>query len=211
MIHINIETTGATEAALAFKTAKPQIFDRWYSTMRKAAFRAVRIIQQRYRGASATSATATRQGTGALRGSYSQDTQKTTTGVDARIGLMHAGEQGHALRYGAVHEEGATIRSKGKKLTIPLASIRSPSGIAPPARSFPNTFVIPGRSRQGVIMQRLGGGNVRALFALRNEVRIPARPPGGAINAAVKEIQPELDAALEQDVVDVIAGSQGSA
>lgn len=205
---IDVTLEGADAVRQAYRRARGEVLSRWYDTTRKHAFRAVRIIQTRYRGASQTSVMATRQGTGNLRASYTQQTERLTDGVQTALGLMRLAAKGNALRYGAVHEEGATIRSAtGKRLAIPLASIRSPSGIAPPPSAFSDTFVIKGRFG-GVIARRLAKGVIQPLFALRNQVTIPARPPGGAVNLAMAEVRPDLEAELERDAIAAIGGTR---
>ena len=69
-----------------------------------------------------------------------------------------------------------------------------------------DTFVIKGQFGGGIIARRLGKGVIQPLFALRNQVVIPARPPGGAINAAFREIEPDLRADLERDALAVLGG-----
>lgn len=204
-----ITLDGAAAVQGAYRAARRALVTRWEATTRRHAFRVVRSIQARHRSGAATTDTATRVGTGALRASYTQQTERTAHGIETRIGLMRLGAQGQALRYGAVHEEGATIRSaSGKMLAIPLAAIRSPSGVAPPPSSFSRkeTFVIKGKFGGGVIARRLAGGVIQPLYALRRQVVIPARPRGGAINAVFDALQPELQRALEQDAVAVING-----
>ena len=207
MIQIAIETSGLAQAREGFRHAREQMLTAWEQTMNRHAFKAVRIIQERYRGAATTTPTATRVGTGALRASYSQRTARATTdSVESTIGLMRISAHGRALAYGAVHEEGATITpTRGRYLAIPLPTIRSPAGIAPPPRSFTGTFIIQGK-RGPVIMRRTGTGAAEPIFALRESVTIPARPPGGAVNMAVKEIQSQLEADLQQNAVDAIGG-----
>ncbi len=208
---ITIQLENADAVREAFRTAKPDLIARWYDTTRRHAFRAVRIIQTKYRGAAETSPTATRQGTGALRASYSQVTDKVSDGVQTQLGLMRLAAKGQALAYGYVHEEGATIRpTRTRFLAIPLPSIRSRSGVAPKPSDFPRseTFITKGKGFGGVICRRLAGGAIQPLFALRRSVTIKARPPGGAINAAFAEISPELQADLEHDALAVIGGAK---
>lgn len=206
MIQLEIENAAAVRAAFTFR--RTTLLSRWYDTTRKHAFRAVRVIQTKYRGAAATSATATRQGTGALRASYAQQTEKLPNGIETALGLMRLAAKGQALRYGFVHEEGATIRpTKAKRLAIPLPPIRSKSGIAPTPADFTDTFIIKGKFGGGIIARRLGKkGVIQPLFALRRQVVIPARPQGGAINAAMAEVQPQLTADLERDALAILAG-----
>lgn len=202
MIDATFEVTGAEAVARAFRTARPRLMDRWERTTRRGALRAVRIWQTKYRGAGRTSASATRQGTGALRGSIAQRVRRLGDVIEGLIGLYRFGAKGQALIYGAVHEEGARIRSAraGGMLAIPLAAVRSPSGIAPPPRSFPDAFVLrKGPFGSGGLLVRREGGRIIPLFALRREVTVPARPPGGAINAAVAEVEPQLTAELLRD------------
>jgi hypothetical protein len=76
----------------------------------------------------------------------------------------------------SVHETGATIRARGKFLTLPLRAALDGRGISRgPARSFQNTFVA--RSDRGnlIIFQRLGQDRVVPLFLLRRQVTIPPR------------------------------------
>lgn len=205
----SIELTGADAIREAFRTARPRLVDRWYDTTRRYAYDAVRIIQTRYRGAETTSATATKQGTGALRASYNQKTDRTPAGVATSLGLMRWAARGNALRYGHVHEEGAVIRPvRAQRLAIPLPTIRSKGGVAPRPSDFPrkSTFIIKGKFGGGIIARRLGKGAIQPLFALRRQVVIPARPPGGAINAAFREIEPQLQDALARDAVTIIGG-----
>jgi len=83
---------------------------------------------------------------------------------------------GTNLVYAAILHFGGTIRPKrAKALTIPIA----PEARGKRARDFENTFVLrrgddaPG---EGLIMQKLGEGRVRPLFALRTSVTIEPRP-----------------------------------
>lgn len=202
---------GAQAIRDAFRGARAKLIGRWYDTTRRHALRAVRIVQTKYRGAEFTSATATKQGTGNLRASYSEETrQYADAGVETRLGLMRTAAKGQALRYGAVHEEGATIRPvRAQRLAIPLPTIRRPSGLAPKPSDFPRktTFVIKGKFGGGIIAQRLAKGVIKPLFALRRQVVIPARPAGGAINLAFAEVQLGMQADLERDALAVLGGA----
>lgn len=211
MIEAGFTVEGGAQVREAFRRAESRLMDRWDRTTRRHALRAVRIWQQQYRGAARTSATATRQGTGALRASITQRVARTAqTTVEALIGLYRFGAKGKALLYGGVHEEGATIRSSsGKMLAIPLAAVRSPSGQAPPPRSFADAFVIrKGPFGSGGIIARKVGDQIIPLYALRRSVTIPARPLGGAINAAVKQVEPDFLAGLEADAAKLLEAVQ---
>lgn len=206
MLSVDIDGVAATQRA--FRAARRETLDRWDQTVRRHAFRAVREIQTTYRGASATSATATRQGTGNLRASYTQQTSRVANGIEARIGLMRTAARGRALVYGAVHEEGATIRGN-PWLAIPLSSIRRPSGLAPPTSEFRgDSFIYQSKRGNLLIARRLPGGGIQNLYLLRREVRIPARPPGGAINAAFASVQADMQRDLGRDVVAALGGGQ---
>ena len=80
------------------------------------------------------------------------------------------------LHFGTQAALGEPIRPKrAEALTIPIA----PEARGRRARDFENTFVLrraddePG---EGLIMQKLAGGGVRPLFALRQSVTIAPRP-----------------------------------
>jgi hypothetical protein len=211
MIQASFEMTGANVAD-AFKRAKPQVLAGMERETRKQAIRATRIWQQRYRSASATSATATRVGTGQLRASIAQQVRRSGDAIEGVVGLYRFGAKGNVLAYGAVHEEGGVIRSsKGGYLAIPLGAIRSPSGVAPPPSSFSRdeTFVLnKGPFGSGGIICRKVGQQIVPLYLLRREVRVPARPQGGAINAAVREVEPDLLAALERIPAEALGAPQ---
>ena len=75
-----------------------------------------------------------------------------------------------------VHETGATIRARGKFLTLPLRAALDARGVARgPARSFQNTFVARGPNGGLMIFQRLGQDRIVPLFLLRKQVTIRPR------------------------------------
>jgi hypothetical protein len=200
MIQLSVSVEGAETLRHAYAQARETLLERVSASMRRHTLRAVAIIQQRYRSGP-RSPTSTAVGTGNLRASYTSVQRRSGTEVAVDVGLMRLGAKGRALSYGAVHEEGATIRpTRAQYLAIPLATVRSPAGIAPPPRSFPHTFVIPARRGDGlVLMQRQAGGAPRPIFKLQKSVTIPARPPGGAVHAGVTEVLPALEADLVRD------------
>lgn len=81
------------------------------------------------------------------------------------------GEQvtiGTNVNYAKIHHEGGIIRPRNAKyLAIPLtkeAAVKRP-------REFTDTFI-----QKGVIFRKLGDGSFEALYALKRQVEIPARP-----------------------------------
>lgn len=203
-----IELHGATAVQQAFTAARRETLARWQRTLSRHAFRAVRTVQAEHRSGSKTTATATRVGTGNLRASYSQRTGAIAHGVESRIGLMRLGARGRALSYGATHEEGAVIHGK-PWLAIPLPSIRRPSGLAPPTSEFrADSFVYKSRRGNLLIARRRADKSIENLYVLRRSVSVPARPLGGAINAAVAAVQGELQRDLEHDIVAAIGGTR---
>lgn len=215
MIRVDVSIEGATAVRQALQQAGPEIQRRWFNTMRRAALKATRTIQTQYRGAAATTGSATRQGTGALRGSYTERTRQIGAGgVESQIGLYRFGARGNALIYGHVHEQGETIRpARAQFLAIPLSSIRRPSGLAPRPSDFPRseTFVRMTGADRGVIMRRLPDGSVVPIFALRRSVYVPPRPgggptTGGAINVAVNDGLPALANELLNDAAEAVGG-----
>jgi hypothetical protein len=208
MIYASFTITGGEEVAQVYKTARPELTRRYSRRLRIASFKAVRTVQTKYRGAATTSANATRQGSGILRGSYGTETPKISGDeISVRVGLYKFSAKGAALIYGHVHEEGATIKPKSARmLAIPLPGIRNPSGVSPRPRDFPDAFIVRGKSFAPVLVRRLADGVIQPLFALRSSVTVPARPKGGAINAAVNAEQPELLAGLEADTLTLLGG-----
>jgi len=71
--------------------------------------------------------------------------------------------------YARIHHEGGVIKPKNAKyLAIPL----TPGARASAPRYYPGeTF-----SAKGVIFEKLENGKVKALYALKKQVEIPARP-----------------------------------
>lgn len=90
-------------------------------------------------------------------------------------------ELGTRLRYGLIHQFGGRIRPKeAKALTLPFP------GVTRTARSYADTFI-----RRGTIMQTRRRGKPRALFALKQQVTLPARPYLGVEEAdwaAIREL-----------------------
>ena len=72
--------------------------------------------------------------------------------------------------YASAQEWGATIRPRRSKyLTVPLRGTPRQ-----PASTFPNTFVR--RVHEKLFLFQKNGKNIRALFVLKKEVKIPKRP-----------------------------------
>jgi len=84
---------------------------------------------------------------------------------------------GSNVIYARIQELGGTVKARNVQfLTIPVGAAKTPAGVTRrEARSFPNTFVIQGRSGSLVIMQRHGRG-ARPLFVLKRSVRLEPRP-----------------------------------
>ena len=75
---------------------------------------------------------------------------------------------GTNLRYARIHHFGGIIRPRtAKYLAIPLTKAAS----AKKPREWENTFV-----SKGVIFRKMEDGNTEALYALKKEVVMPARP-----------------------------------
>jgi phage gpG-like protein len=87
--------------------------------------------------------------------------------IDAKTILVTAG--GPGVPYARIHHEGGIIRPRNSQyLTIPLCA----KAAAGRARDFENTFIA-----KGVIFQSNGEGKKpTALYLLRKQVTIPARP-----------------------------------
>ena len=98
--------------------------------------------------------------TGLLRGSFEALVTKTTAGAFSRV------------PYARIHNRGGVIRpTQASKLTIPL----NREAALTPARFFDN--LIPIRSKAGnlILAQVIGKKQLRPMFVLKDEVRIPAR------------------------------------
>lgn len=75
---------------------------------------------------------------------------------------------GSGLNYARIHHEGGIIRPvNAKALAIPIAKIAA----AKKPREFDNTFI-----KKGIIFQKQEDGSLLALYALKKQVSIPARP-----------------------------------
>ncbi len=75
---------------------------------------------------------------------------------------------GTNLIYAKIQHEGGIITpKKAKYLAIPL----TPAAKAMRPRDFTDTFI-----NKGVIFRKLEGGKIEALYALKKQVKIPARP-----------------------------------
>lgn len=80
--------------------------------------------------------------------------------------------------YGPVHEYGATIKPRRKKwLTVPLPAAQTPAGVTRyAAPDYPGAFLIKSRTGKLFIVKRgKKPGKLDFLFALKKEVKIPAR------------------------------------
>lgn len=77
---------------------------------------------------------------------------------------------------GVVHEFGATIKAKGKLLTIPLPAAMDSRGVPlkPKARDWDKTFVAKTKAGNLVIFRR-DGTKVVPLYVLKDKVVIPPR------------------------------------
>jgi len=207
MIGADVDTKEIELYQRALVGARKRLFDELDPALHRESLRITRTISRKYRGASETSLTATRQGTGALRGSYGfQVSRRGGSVIETVIGLMRQFAKGRALIYGWVHELGGIIRpTNTQNLAIPLAAVRNPSGIAPRPRDFPNAFVLNAKGiGQGLLVERRGD-TIVPLFALRRQVRIPARPQGGAITAAIRDHDTQMRAALEAASIRALA------
>ena len=75
---------------------------------------------------------------------------------------------GTNVKYARIHHEGGTIRPvKAKYLAIPL----TPAAKANRPRDFENTFI-----KEGIIYRKVDDTKIEALYVLKKEVKIPARP-----------------------------------
>ncbi len=76
----------------------------------------------------------------------------------------------------SVHETGATIRSRGKLLAIPLPAALDSNGIPkkPGPRAWRDTFVAKSRNGNLLIFQKKGL-KITPLYVLKKRVRIPRR------------------------------------
>jgi phage gpG-like protein len=80
--------------------------------------------------------------------------------------------RGDAVRYAGIHDKGGTIRPKTKKfLTIPFPGGPADTRTPKRAADFKNTFIA-----KGIIFQKIGKKEIRPLFILKKQVKIPARP-----------------------------------
>lgn len=105
------------------------------------------------------------------------------TGNLARLGqeISAGGEEGRIgpqVPYGAIHEFGGIIKPvKGKFLAIPLDAAKTAAGVARGGpKDFDDTFVVTSKLGNLLIAQSDGGGDITPLFALKEQVEIPARP-----------------------------------
>lgn len=102
--------------------------------------------------------------------------------VDNNTLIISAG--GPGIPYARILHEGGTITPKRAKfLTIPLCA----EAAAKRARDFDNIFI-----RKGIIYQNLEDGKIRALYVLKKQVTIPARPYLYLKSNEIEEIQKEL-------------------
>jgi phage gpG-like protein len=87
------------------------------------------------------------------------------------ISHVVSGEQlivGTNLKYARIHHEGGIIRPlSAKYLAIPL----TPEAATKKPREYQNTFI-----QKSVIFRDLGNGEIEALYVLKKQVTIPARP-----------------------------------
>ena len=102
------------------------------------------------------------------------------------------GEQvtiGTNVNYAKIHHEGGIIRPRNAKyLAIPLtkkAAVKRP-------RDYQNTFI-----QKGVIFRKLRDGSIEALYALKRQVEMPARP--------YMFIDNQTQESIRQLVIDYIA------
>jgi phage gpG-like protein len=99
---------------------------------------------------------------------------------------MSAGGQG--IPYARIQHEGGTIRVKnGKYLAIPL----TPAAAVKRPRDWEDTFIA-----KGCIMRKLDGGKVEALYALKKQVTLPARPYMYIGNEDMPEIRDAIQKGL---------------
>lgn len=188
---IDVKITGADEVTRAFRGARAAVLDAWQKTITEHLEWGVVRIQREYRSATTTTDTATRVGTGNLRASYAQRTERRLRDLLGHIGVLTPNK---VLKYAHVHEkDGETIITpkNAKNLAIPLAAARRPSGLAPSPREVPDLFLIP---RWMILAKRLPGGMIQPWFALRKRVRVKGRP-------AIMPVGRRVAARLEPDLV----------
>jgi len=111
--------------------------------------------------------------------------RKVTRGAAAKIpGIAPAdarlpvGIVGPSAIYGATHELGGTIRPvRARALAIPLDAAKTAAGVSRGGpRSYSDLFLVKGKGGKPILVRDIGGGRLKAFFALRSSVRVPARP-----------------------------------
>lgn len=113
--------------------------------------------------------------TGRLMNSVESSVRGTSDGIEAVIGS--GARSGKRLPYANIHENGGKITpKKSKYLTIPIADNRRPDGLsrfsASELISRFKTFNLP--SAKGKVLMAIMEGKAKPMFALVEEVTIPA-------------------------------------
>lgn len=114
--------------------------------------------------------------TGALSRALTHHTNrsKSLSRVWSKVGWWDP----HAAMIAWVHEEGRTIRRKGKYLTVPVGHALTAAGKKkrPSVRDWENTFVIRSKKTGALLVMRKVSKNVaKPIYVLREQVYIPPR------------------------------------
>lgn len=113
----------------------------------------------------------------------------TSSVSESLDGLITGEVKSSGVKYAATHEFGATIVPKNKQfLAIPIGDNRRSDGM-PKVTTKDLMAMGKGKSfiRKGIIFMKEDGGGIKAMFALRKSVVIPARPFFSTALAAKKD------------------------
>lgn len=94
-----------------------------------------------------------------------------------------------------IQDTGGSVRRGSRHLAVPIGTVRVP------VRSAVGTFVLKSRDGRRFIAQRLGGGGVRLLARLMDEVQVPGTGyASAAFDRAASALPVDLTAAVDQAV-----------
>ena len=202
-MQVAIRPVGLSEAVSAMLGARPKIRAKHKATLERYGGEMVRLGVAQYRSAADTTETATARRTGQLAKSYSHQVTQGQIGTELEFGVF--ADQGIETTIAGTHEYGATIRPKrARYLTIPLPAAKDSRGVAPPARTFLDTFVARSKAGNLILFQRAGTGIVPLFLLHPGPVRIPPRP---ALLPAFNALRDPMEAQLTQDVADAIGST----
>lgn len=206
-----VNTTQITGVARELHAAPAEIRKRWQATLFDAGQRMVNIVKREYRGATATTDTATAVRTGRLQREVAAVTARDSGGPEVRVGWMRPRASSKALEYAAIHEYGGVIRPKNARfLSIPLNAAKTRRGVD---RGGPRSYVdaFPIRLRDGrlfLVRRRFlrGSAHQKLEFLYRLQtgpITIKARP---SLLPAYERVVPRAEEQLLADAVSVVGG-----